>query len=149
MSEQHDILTAQKIAKFLCGSDGKQAGTRIGARYVQQSLHYLPMFKLTLKWMLDEKLVTSEGSGKPGEGAKTLGLSDAGSKFVDRFGTDTRQLQQALAFPPFVYDIGSKAFLKFGLWCLERDLDPKATLAEFMGERSVVYGDDRPDRLEF
>jgi hypothetical protein len=65
--EQHDILTAQKIAKFLCGSDGKQAGTRIGARYVQQSLHYPPMFKLTLKWMLDEKLFTPR-IGQTGRG---------------------------------------------------------------------------------
>jgi hypothetical protein len=155
MSETTDIITAQKIAKFLCGGCGsKDAGSRFAARYVQQSLHYLPMFKPTLRWMLDEKLVVAEGSGKRGEGAKTLGLSDAGSKFIDRFGTDASQLRQALAFPTFVYDIGSSAFRKFGLWCIERGRDPQEVLAQFIREKSFEYVTEKvtetqPGRLEF
>jgi hypothetical protein len=136
---QHDILTAQKIAKILSGSDGKSAGDRFGMRYVQQYLGYLPGFKPTLEWMVSERLVIREGAGRAGEGAKTLSLTDLGKAFLSQVGTGTRELRNALAFPPFVYELGSKAFMGFGLWCIENGLEPREVLEQFFGEKTSKH----------
>jgi hypothetical protein len=136
---QHDILTAQKIAKILSGSDGKSAGDRFGTRYVRQYLGYLPGFKQTLEWMVSERLVIREGAGVAGGGARTLALTDLGKAFLSQIGTDTRGLQNTLAFPPFVYELGSKAFLGFGLWCVENNLEPKEVLQRFLSEKTSNY----------
>ena len=134
---QHDVLTAQKIAKLLSGTDGRNAGDRYSVRYIQQYAGYLPDFRPTLEWMLTERLIVREGTGRPGEGAKTLALTDLGKGFLGRFGTDTRQIKAALAFPPFVYELGPKAFMGFGLWCLEKGLEPKQVLEQFFDDKTT------------
>jgi len=141
ITTQHDVLTAQKIAKLLGlnGKDTGDAGDRFSTRYIQQYAGYLPGFRPTLEWMLAERLIVSEGTGRAGEGMKTLALTDLGKAFFNQFGTDTRQMKEALALPPFVYELGPKAFMGFGLWCLEKGMDPKQVLKEFLDAKTSSF----------
>lgn len=139
LTAQFNIQTAQRIAKLLTGPGGDNAGDLYSARMVRQQAGYLPDYWTTLDWMVSEKLVVRSGAGRPGEGEKKLGLTDLGKAFLNQFGTGIKEMRDALAFPPFVYELGPKAFMGFGLGCLEKGVDPKQVLLDFLDGKKTSF----------